>query len=122
MKKYNKDIGNEGEFLAKEFLCKKGYNIKESNYRCPLGEIDIILSKDNILCFVEVKSRYNLNYGYPMEAVTHKKLNRIYKICNWYLLENKINNLNIRFDVVEIIFSINDNSYKINHLENVYSI
>lgn len=119
MKKYNKDIGNYGELIAKNFLIKNNYQILCCNYRCPLGEIDIICLKDNIISFVEVKSRYFLKYGSPFDAVTNTKKQRIRNVCRWYITKNMINNHNFRFDVISIIFT-SDNSYDIKFLENAF--
>lgn len=88
MKKYNKAIGNTGETLAKDFLLRNGFKIRDLNYRCPLGEIDIIAFKNDILCFVEVKARYYLNYGFPMEAVTQKNYIEFIKYVTGICLKN----------------------------------
>lgn len=59
----NKDIGNFSEDLAKKYLEKNDYSILDCNFKNFLGEIDIICKKNNLLIIVEVKSRYNNNYG-----------------------------------------------------------
>ena len=51
--------GVQGEVLAREYLKSKGYKILKENFRCPVGEIDLIVSKDNLVVFVEVKAREN---------------------------------------------------------------
>lgn len=90
MKKFNKIVGNFSEKLAAEFLIQKGYSILELNFRNRLGEIDIICLKENILVIVEVKGRYNLNYGYPQESVNYKKQNSIIKTAYCYISYKKI--------------------------------
>lgn len=95
--------GRQGEILAKNFLIKKGYQIINVNYRCKLGEIDIIALKDNKICFVEVKTRNSLTFGKPFESVNYFKQNRIKKIAQYFLIFNyKYQNLNTRFDVISI--------------------
>ncbi len=85
MKNFNKFIGNYGEKLASNYLIDNNYKILENNFRNFLGEIDIISIKHNILVITEVKSRYNINYGYPQEAVTYSKQKSIAKITSSYI-------------------------------------
>lgn len=121
MKKLNKAIGNYSEQLAADFLIKNNYNIIERNFRNYLGEIDIICLKDNCLIIVEVKGRYNINFGYPKEAVTLSKQNTIVKVAYSYIKYKNIHNINVRFDVIEILFD--DNSlYKINHIKDAFRL
>lgn len=116
MTSQNKDIGYLGEHLAKEFLLKNDYKILSSNYNTKLGEIDLICFKNDIVIFVEVKSRYSLNYGMPLESVSSSKINRIKKVAKYYLYTNNIYySYYIRFDIIEVFFNYIDNSYKINH-------
>lgn len=119
MKKFNKSIGAEGEGLAGKFLEKDGYTILQYNFSCRYGEIDIIALDKDILCFVEVKSRFSLLYGYPKEAVTCFKLEKLYKCAEYFMLKHNISDINCRIDVIEVYFNYNNNLYKINHLKNV---
>lgn len=122
MKNFNKLIGNYGENLASKYLIENNYKILENNFRNFLGEIDIISIKDSILVITEVKSRYNINYGFPQEAVTYSKQKSIIKVAVSYITLKKFNNLNVRFDVIEVLFN-NDNSlYKINHIEDAFRL
>lgn len=72
-----KETGNLGEKLARGFLKKRGYRILGENYRCPLGEIDIIARHGDYLVFVEVRTRTNLSFGSPEESVTAAKKARL---------------------------------------------
>lgn len=69
-------LGKEGERLAKEFLKKKGYSILPEYYRTPFGDIDIIAKEKDVLVFVEVKTRTDLTFGSPFEAVNQRKRKR----------------------------------------------
>ncbi len=69
----NKILGNLGETIAENYLKKSGYNIVCKNFRCSIGEIDIIALNKNSLIFVEVKTRTSTKFGYPKEAVTYHK-------------------------------------------------
>ena len=67
--------GKYGEELAAEFLIKSGYKIIDKNYKFSrYGEIDIIALEKDTLCFIEVKTRTNNNFGSGLEAVTKEKL------------------------------------------------
>jgi len=68
----NKLIGQKGENLATDYLLKNNFEILDRNYREGRIEIDIIAKKNKCLYFIEVKTRTNLNYGYPEESVKSK--------------------------------------------------
>lgn len=122
MKNFNKLIGNYGENLASKYLIENNYKILENNFRNFLGEIDIISIKDSILVITEVKSRYNINYGFPQEAVTYSKQKSIIKVAVSYITLKKFNNLNVRFDVIEVLFNKDNSLYKINHIEDAFRL
>lgn len=109
-------IGNLGEELVTNFLIKNGYEILDRNYLKPYGEVDIIAFKNNIVCFVEVKARKNIKYGYPREAVNYHKQQRITKASQVYLIENNLTDYIMRFDVAEVLTE----SRKINYIENAF--
>ena len=99
----NKILGNEGEALAVKYLKKHRYKILSTQYRCRVGEIDIVAqAKDKTYVFVEVKTRNSLSKGLPREAVTTTKQRTIIKCAQLYVLENKINGAGFRFDVIEV--------------------
>ncbi len=102
MKNYNKVIGSIGEDIATKFLKKNKYKIIENNFKCKLGEIDIIAKDGDYLVFVEVKTRKSTKYGMPSEAVNYYKQQKIIQVAKYYLM-NKSLDANVRFDVIEII-------------------
>lgn len=116
----NKNIGYLGEHYAKQYLINNNYNMIHSNYRNRFGEIDLICLKGEILAFIEVKSRYSLKYGLPLEAVTYYKANKIKNTARLFILQNNINSFYIRFDIIEVYFNYIDSSFKINHLEDAF--
>ncbi len=71
------ETGKKGEALAAEHLQQHGFTILHSNWRHQRYEIDIIATRDEILHFIEVKTRQSLSYGLPEESVTHKKIRSI---------------------------------------------
>jgi len=96
------NLGRRGENISIEFLKKQGYKIMETNYRCCLGEIDIVAKDKNVLCFVEVKTRRTKEYGLPEEAVDWHKQRKLTKVALAYLKEKKVYNQDLRFDVVSV--------------------
>lgn len=113
---YKKELGNNGENIATDFLKSLNYEIIENNFSCKLGEIDIIAFDKNVipneLVFVEVKSRIDSRCGNPAEAVDSRKRNHIYKVAEYFLYINELENEPCRFDVIEII-----NHSSVNHIK-----
>ena len=85
------------------YLEQQGYKILEKNFRCKIGEIDLIAMKDSYLVFVEVKYRTKALQGNPLEAVDDRKQRKICKIADYYRMINKVREDEAcRFDVVGI--------------------
>lgn len=95
-------LGKQGERAAAEYLIRKGYRIIKFNYRCRVGEIDIVAVKDEILVFCEVKTRTGNSFGSPAEAVTREKLIHIKKAAEWFLASGNWYRYQPRVDVIEI--------------------
>jgi putative endonuclease len=83
--KVRKELGDWGERLAADYLRRQGYVIRETNFRCPLGEIDIVAEKGEHLVFVEVRTRRGRNFGTPEESVTSVKAERLIDLAHTYL-------------------------------------
>jgi putative endonuclease len=94
--------GKKGEELAVAHLQKLGYRILERNYRCPLGEIDIVAREKNTIVFVEVKSRKTEQFGDPELAVGKTKQRKLTLIALYYLARRNDTPLRARFDVVAV--------------------
>lgn len=122
MHSYNKHIGNIGESIAENYLIQNGYIILDRNFSCKLGEIDIIGKDDNIMSFIEVKSRYGNLYGSPGESVNFTKQYKIYKTAQLYILRKKLNRFYFRFDVIEIIFNSYDSNYSIKLIKDAFQL
>ena len=112
----NIEKGRLGEEIALKYIISKGGTIVEKNYRTKMGEIDLIAKMNGELVFIEVKSRSNINYGYPSEAVNYKKKQKITNVAKYYILNNCLDNISIRFDVIEVYLK----SKKINHIVNAF--
>lgn len=108
--------GRIGEQIAIRYLQSNNVDIISTNYRTRFGEIDIIAKYQDILLFIEVKSRSSRKYGLACEAVDIRKMRKIISVAKYYLLINNIKNAEIRFDVIEIYF----NEEKINYIKNAF--
>lgn len=91
------------EQIAAAHLISKGYEILEFNYRCKMGEIDIIARDGEHLVFVEVKYRANSQKGNPLEAISMAKQKTISKCALHYMMMNHLSDVPVRFDVVGIL-------------------
>lgn len=98
----NKELGVLGERIAENYLIQMGYDILEKNFKSNRGEIDIIAKDNDVICFVEVKTRTGNMYGTPSESVDIKKMAKISHMAITYLYKKKLRNRPCRFDVVEI--------------------
>lgn len=98
------DLGVQGEKLAVEHLAQNGYKVIKCNYRCKIGEIDIIALEKDVLCFVEVKTRTSEEQGHPLESITPAKQRKLSLVALNYLQEHEMLHLQeARFDVVSIL-------------------
>jgi len=92
-----------GEERAQNFLKKSGVRILNTNFKCKLGEIDIIAADNNTLLFIEVKYRKSDKFGDPSETVTYHKQKKIILTAQLYLQKHpKLANKACRFDVISI--------------------
>jgi putative endonuclease len=114
-----RSTGNYGEQLAEEFLKSLGYEIIKKNFHYGHGEIDLVAKDKDVLVFVEVKYRKNLDFGEPEYAVNKSKQNQIRKIAEAYLAINKITDQDSRIDVVAIL-QLSGQKPQINHYINAF--
>lgn len=98
------DLGKLGEELALEKIKRLGYKGIVRNYRCPLGEVDIVARDGDCLVFVEIKARKRKSLGYAKEAVNARKKRQLSKVALCYMKANGCCEVKARFDVVAIHF------------------
>lgn len=96
------ELGKRGEDLAYKEIKRRGYKKIIRNYRCSLGEIDIIARDGDTLVFLEIKTRRAGNLAYAKEAVDERKKRQISKVALEYLKANGFNDMKARFDVVAV--------------------
>jgi len=113
-------LGRQGEEAAAQYLEKNGYRILCRNYRCQLGEIDLIALDGDIIVFVEVRSRSGDLYGLAQESVTGRKQYKLRKLAWHYLKTNGKTGSACRFDVVAILFDIDSKVKRLEHIENAF--
>ncbi len=104
MEKANsRETGSSYEREAAAYLEDQGYQILQMNYRCRIGEIDIIARDETYLVFVEVKYRRNFSCGMPQEAVGLRKQRVICKVADYYRMTHGCTEATpCRFDVVAV--------------------
>ncbi|MDO5725461.1 MAG: YraN family protein [Tissierellia bacterium] len=116
----NRAYGKKGEALAAKLLQEKGFEILEKNYQIRGGEIDVIAKglcdDEEILIFCEVKMRQNQEYGRACQAVTKSKQRKIMTTALNYIQKYRLDNIQLRFDIVEIYTK----DKTIVHIENAF--
>ncbi len=97
-----KDLGKAGEKIIVQYLQKKGWTILETNFRFHKKEIDIIARKDDIISFIEVKTRRHTGFGMGMEAVDKLKQRTIIQVARHYMEKHCFPETLVRFDVASL--------------------
>lgn len=113
-----RELGQRGEALAVAHLKRKGLRIETRNFRCRLGEIDLIARDGNVLVFVEVRSRTSREFGLPQESVDYRKQQRLRRIAQVYLQGRP--ETAVRFDVVAVLFDRSGNLVHLEHIPNAF--
>ncbi len=111
------ELGTEGEQIAVDYLIKKGYKIKERNWRFKKAEIDIIAQLEKILIAVEVKTRSTDDFGDPQDFLKPKQKNLLIGAMDEYVVSKDLD-VEVRFDVIGIIK--NQKETKIEHFEDAF--
>ena len=117
---FRKRLGQEGEEIAEGFLKKKGYKLVERNYRCKTGEVDLIVLDRKVIVFVEVKTRTDLSFGSPFEAVEARKQRKMIQAAQFFLHQHKLHQRDARFDVVGVSWP--GGKPVIEHIENAFDV
>lgn len=99
------DLGRTGEDLALREIQRLGYRCIARNYRCALGEVDLVAKDGDTLVFVEIKTRRGKTLTYAKEAVTPRKKRQLSKVALAYMKANHCTDTKARFDVVAIHLS-----------------
>ncbi len=113
-------VGRRGEDLALEYLENMGYQLEKRNFRQGSGEIDLIVSKQHLLVFVEVKTRSGCRYGLPEQMLSSRQEQKILETAEHYMI-NHCWGKDIRFDLISILldkigYSVRD----LTHFQDAY--
>lgn len=100
---HNIELGRTGEQIAVDHLTERGMRVIERNWRCRLGEIDIVANDGDDTVFVEVKTRTSDRYGHPFEAITRVKLARLRRLAVAWCAETDAAPHRIRLDAVAVL-------------------
>jgi putative endonuclease len=109
-------VGLQYEQLAVDYLKQQNYEILERNFYTHAGEIDLIARDGTAIVFIEVKYRSSKANGFPQEAVTQKKQQRMIRSAQYYLYHNHMENIPCRFDVIAIL------GKEISHIQNAFEV
>jgi putative endonuclease len=113
-----RDTGILGEKLARDFLGRNGYEILETNYRCPAGEIDIIARHDDTLVFVEVRTKKSRQFGSPEESITPVKMARLRAVAAHYGQTHDDLPPSWRIDIIAIVMNHRGQVSRLELIEN----
>ena len=118
---HNRELAKKGEQAASRYLEWMGYDIEARNWRCKAGEADIVARDEDCIVFVEVKTRSNVDKGFPEEAVTPEKRARYERIAAMFLREYSCADLAVRFDVIGIL-ALSEDKMLIKHHVNAFGV
>ena len=104
---FRKQLGDNAEETARQYLEQKGYRTVQKNFRCKTGEIDLIMQKEDYLIFVEVRSRSHNRYGEPLETVEYTKQKKIKRASKASRDENTISKIikNLNAKIKNVFYS-----------------
>ena len=118
---HNKSLGAKGEEAAARYLEGKAYEIIDRNWKCKLGEIDIVAMDNGTIVFIEVKTRANLEKGLPEDAVGPKKRKKYECLAAMYLQDHDYVDMPVRFDVVGLLVMSKNRAF-IRHHYNAFGV
>ena len=112
------ELGAWGEQLATDYLQQKGYTIVERDWHSGHRDIDIIALDENVVVFVEVKTRRNRMFGEPEDAIDYMKLRNLRAAINHYVKFKRLSK-DIRLDVITIVGTPDRDTPEISHLQDI---
>jgi putative endonuclease len=115
-------VGKTGENAARAYLEELGYSIIEVNYRCPLGEIDLVARDGKTIVLVEVRTKTSRAYGSPEESINAEKARRLRRLALYYLQSKRQNETPSRIDLLAVLLSKENLEVKsIRHIRGILS-
>ena len=110
-------LGHNGEDIAADYLERHGYTILDRNWRCGHKELDLVVIKQGIVVFVEVKTRTSTDYGDPQDFVDDRKIRRIVNSADAYIRFRCID-MDVRFDIISIV--VDGDDFIVEHIEDAF--
>ena len=118
MKGARKRLGDAGEEIARRELVRRGYVVRERNWRCPEGELDLVAEQGELLVFVEVRTRRGDRFGTPEESITPAKRAHLIAAAQAYLQAHSLQDRDWRIDVVAVAMSERGQLERVDVIEN----
>lgn len=112
-------LGEQGEHLAARYLAQKGLILLDRNWRCPDGELDLVLTDGTQIVVCEVKTRTSDNWGAPAEAVDDEKADRIRRVAAQWRAGRDLTHVDTRYDIVAVLWPQSEVP-RINHYQGVF--
>lgn len=113
-------IGKKGEQIALEYLQDRGYLILVKNFRCKIGEIDIIAKDREVVVFVEIRTVTSAQFGPAYNTVTYSKQQHVKRTALFYISVNNLVNTQFRFDVIGITLDRQTGDHHLDHIQNAF--
>jgi putative endonuclease len=112
-----KQLGALGESASADYLQQNGLSILERNWRCRSGEIDLIADEGDHLVFIEVRTRSSeARFGTPKESVDARKQRQVAETAQYYLLQKRQHDRQVRFDVISVMTDPSGNVQSLEHI------
>ncbi|TDA70022.1 MAG: YraN family protein [Clostridia bacterium] len=115
-----RSLGKLGEDAACRFLASRGYEIVTRNFRCRLGELDIVCRQGQTVVFVEVRARSSASFGLPQESVVGPKERKVRQVAQVYLQQAGLGEARCRFDVVAVQADRQGRIEKVEHFPDAF--
>jgi putative endonuclease len=96
-------LGQYGERVAAAYLQRQGMSIVARNWRCELGELDVIARDGAVLVICEVKTRSSVQCGHPLEGISERKVRRLRRLAIRWLDVHAVHAPHVRFDAIGVI-------------------
>jgi len=113
----NKELGKLGEDYAANWFRDQGYQILDRNWRTNRVELDLVVAMQDLVIFVEVKTRSNYNFGGAALAVSQQKISHLRQAALFWLKENKYFAARIRIDLVALQYT--NDEFSLTHIRGV---
>jgi putative endonuclease len=113
-------LGSVGEEAARLVYCRRGFRVVGRNWRCPAGELDLILARGPLLVFCEVKTRTGIALGGAFEAVTPRKQRKLRQLAEIFLAQQGLRPPAVRFDVASVRGSNGDRPPEVEIFEDAF--